>query len=278
MSALDEGALHRIVKDALDEDMGTGDITTNAIIPEGKRAKASIISKDGCVVCGLDVAEAAFKALDKDAEFKRKAADGETVSSGNVIAEVTGDARALLTGERTALNFIQRMSGIATTTRKYADIIKGLEVKLLDTRKTTPNLRFLEKYAVRTGGGSNHRSGLYDAILIKDNHIKLAGMEEAVRKAKETGKRVEVEACDLQEVRDALKAGADAIMLDNMGNGDIAKAVEIIGKRSIVEVSGGIDEDNILEIAGLGVDWISVGRLTHSVPSAEISMEIKEAQ
>lgn len=277
MSGLDTEALQRIVKDALEEDIGSGDITTNAIIPEGKRAKASLLAKGDCVVCGLDVAEAVFKALDPDVGFERKMEDGDMAEPGQVIAEVTGDARALLTGERTALNFLQRMSGIATRTKRFADILKGYGVKLLDTRKTTPRLRMLEKYAVRTGGGSNHRAGLYDAILIKDNHIKLAGMYAAVRKAKETAKQVEVEACDLEEVKDALEAGADVIMLDNMDNGDIAKAVGIIGKRTIVEVSGGIDEDNIEGIAKLGVDWISVGRLTHSVPSVEISMEIEGA-
>ncbi|MBN2331307.1 MAG: carboxylating nicotinate-nucleotide diphosphorylase [Candidatus Aenigmarchaeota archaeon] len=278
MTGLDERELKRIAGDALEEDIGSGDITTDAIIPPRKRAKACLIAKENCIVCGLRVAEAVFKALDTDAEFVGKVYDGDTAEAGQVIAEVQGDARALLAGERTALNFLQRMSGISTTTKKYADILRGYDVKLLDTRKTTPGLRVLEKYAVRTGGGGNHRAGLYDAILIKDNHIKLAGMKAAVMKAKETGKRVEVEACSIDEVRGALEAGADVIMLDNMPNGDIEKAVGIIGKRSIIEVSGGIDEDNIESIAKLGVDWISVGRLTHSVPSVEISMEIADAK
>ncbi len=266
--------IKQLVKLALDEDIGTGDITTAAVIPIDMRAKAALIAKEVCVVCGLDVAEAVFKELDPETEFVRNAKDGEMVKPGHVLAEVSASARALLSGERTALNFLQRLSGISTKTHEYAEKLKGFDMKMTDTRKTTPGMRELEKYAVRTGGGKNHRSGLYDAILIKDNHIKLVGLENAVSKAKETGREAEVEAGSLEEVEKALKGGADIIMLDNMPIEDIRKAVDIIGKHAVIEVSGGVNEGNIEEIAKLGVHWISVGRLTHSVPLVEISMEM----
>ena len=276
MSDLEMEKVGKIVKLALEEDIASGDITTEAIIPAGTKANAVLVSHEECVLCGLDVAEAVFRELDPGMEFVRKAEDGDEVKPDQVLLEVTGDARALLTGERTALNFLQRLSGIATKAHGLAERIKDKDVKLLDTRKTTPGLRVLEKYAVRTGGGSNHRFGLYDAILIKDNHITLVDLDEAVREAGKTGKKVEVEACDMEEVDLALKAGADIIMLDNMSIEDIEKAVKVIDKHALIEVSGGVNGKDIETIAGLDVDWISVGRLTHSVRSVDISMDVKE--
>jgi nicotinate-nucleotide pyrophosphorylase (carboxylating) len=275
IGGLERGEIQRVVKLALEEDIGPGDITTSAVIQDDIRAKAILVAKGDCVVCGLDVAEAVFKMLDPEMRFAKLVKDGDTVKSGQTLAELAGNAGGLLRGERTALNFMQRLSGIATKASKYAERTKDYDVRVLDTRKTTPCLRELEKYAVRTGGAQNHRMGLYDAILIKDNHIKLAGLENAVAKAKKTGKRVEVEVNNIEEVRLALKSGADVIMLDNMSLQEMGKAVKIIDKKAVVEASGGVDGKDIVKIAKLGVDWISVGRLTHSVSSVEISMEIK---
>ena len=271
---LAEEKIRRIIKLALEEDIGSGDITTETVIPADMPAKAEIVARQDCVVCGIEVAELVFKMLDGCIEFKKLVKDCDAVKANHVLAEVSGNARSLLSAERTALNFLQRLSGIATTTRKFLEKTRDYDVKLLDTRKTTPGLRLLEKYAVRCGGGENHRMGLYDAFLIKDNHIKLVGLENAVRMAKKLGKKVEVEVSSLNDVNRAIVAGADVIMLDNMPFDGIKKAVKIIGKRSVIEVSGGVDENNISKIANLGVDWISVGRLTHSVPSVEISMDI----
>ena len=271
---LAEEKIRRIIKLALEEDIGSGDITTEAVIPADMPAKAEIVARQDCVVCGIEVAELVFKMLDGCIEFKKLVKDCDAVKANHVLAEVSGNARSLLSAERTALNFLQRLSGIATTTRKFLEKTRDYDVKLLDTRKTTPGFRLLEKYAVRCGGGENHRMGLYDAFLIKDNHIKLVGLENAVRMAKKLGKKVEVEVSSLNDVNRAIVAGADVIMLDNMPFDEIKKAVKIIGKRSVIEVSGGVDENNISKIANLGVDWISVGRLTHSVPSVEISMDI----
>jgi nicotinate-nucleotide pyrophosphorylase (carboxylating) len=263
-----------IVRIALEEDVGTGDITTGAVIPAGMKSKAFIRAGEDMVVCGLNIAEVVFRSLDRNVAFRKAVSDGQKVRKGDLLAEVRGDARALLTGERTALNFLQRMSGIATMTSRFAIEIRGTGVRLLDTRKTTPGMRALEKYAVVCGGGHNHRSGLYDAILVKDNHIRLVGLEDAVAKAKKTGGKVEVEVVSVDEARRAVDAGADIIMLDNMPLGEIAKALKVIGKGAIVEVSGGVNEKNIGKIAKLGVDWISVGALTHSPRSVNINMEI----
>lgn len=274
MTGLDIEKARQLVRLALEEDIGSGDITTETVIPADRSVKAEIRAKQECVICGLPVAELVFRSLDEDVDFKENAKDGDHVKPGQVLALVSGNARALLTGERTALNFMQRLSGIATKTRHLVDAVKGDGVSVLDTRKTTPGMRMLEKYAVRCGGGKNHRSGLYDAILIKDNHIKLAGLEPAVRKAKETGKRVEVEVNSVEEARQAVRAGADIIMLDNMGMDDMRHAIEEIDRKATIEVSGGINGGNIAEIAKLGVDWISVGKLTHSVQAVEIGMDI----
>jgi len=277
MDLLKNERVQRVIRLALEEDIGSGDITSAAVIPKDMNAKGFIVAKEDCVVCGMDVAKYVFLSLDSQIRFSKLVDDGTLVKSGKVLAEVTGNARAILSGERTALNFLQRMSGVATKTREFADMVKKCDVVLLDTRKTTPGLRDIEKYAVKAGGGRNHRFGLYDEILIKDNHIKLAGLENSVRRAKKTGKRIEVETCSLDEVGLALKSGADIIMLDNMPLEEIRKAVSIINKKAVIEVSGGVNENNIEEIAKLGVDWVSVGRLTHSVKSVEIGMEIEEA-
>jgi nicotinate-nucleotide pyrophosphorylase (carboxylating) len=274
---LAEEKIRRIIKLALEEDIGSGDITTETVIPADMPAKAEIVARQDCVVCGIEVAELVFKMLDGCIEFKKLVKDCDAVKANHVLAEVSGNARSLLSAERTALNFLQRLSGIATTTRKFLEKTRDYDVKLLDTRKTTPGLRLLEKYAVRCGGGENHRMGLYDAFLIKDNHIKLAGLENSVAEAKKTGKRIEVEVASIEEAKSAVKAGADIIMLDNLSFGDLKKAVKLIAKKAVVEVSGGVTVENIGKIAALGVDWISVGRLTHSVPSVEISMDVLRA-
>ncbi len=271
-----EEEVRKIVRNALDEDVGTGDITTRSTIPSGIRVSAVIRAKDDCVVCGLEVAELVFKSLDDGVKFKNIVKDCDAVKNGRILAEVEGDARAILAGERTALNFLQRLSGIATKTRKMSEKIKNGKTMLLDTRKTTPGLRVLEKYAVKCGGGKNHRKGLYDEILIKDNHINIVGLRKAVENAKKTGKRIEVEVKTLEEVTDAIDSGADVIMLDNMPFDIMKKAVSMIGGRTLVEVSGGVDEENIAKLSGLGVDWISVGVLTHSVRAIDIGIDIRK--
>lgn len=271
---MDKNTTRRIVRTALEEDIGPGDITTDAVIGADISAVAELRAKEDCVICGLDVAGEVFLVLDDKMKFRRLAKDGDEVKSGHVLAEITGNARALLTGERTALNFLQRLSGIATKTHELSEKIKKHGVKLLDTRKTTPGLRELEKYAVRTGGGQNHRFGLFDGVLVKDNHIRLTGISKAVKDAKGTGKKVEVEAGSLEDVKEAVEAGADIIMLDNMSLEEMRDAVKLIGKKAVIEVSGSVDEGNIEEIAKLDVDWISMGKLTHSVKAVDIGMYI----
>lgn len=263
-----------IVERALAEDLGEGDITTESVIPEGVRVKAVIKAKEECVVCGVGVAEMLFHRLDEGIGFKTLVKDGETASIGQAIAEIVGGAKPIFSGERTALNFMQRLSGIATRTRSIVRAAGG-KVEILDTRKTTPGLRVLEKYAVRCGGGRNHRSGLFDEILIKDNHIAIVGIGDAVSKAKKRKDRVEVETRNIKEVREALEAGADVIMLDNMPLPQMKKAVGMIGKKALIEVSGGVDEKSVAQIAALGVDWISLGSLTHSVRAIDMSMSAK---
>ncbi len=266
--------VRRIVRTALAEDIGSGDITTESTVPSGIRVRASIVAKESCVVCGLDIAKEVFLGIGK-VDFDKAVDDGESVPGGREIAVVSGDAQVILKGERTALNFLQRLSGIATVTRKLVEK-SGRKAMIMDTRKTTPGLRVIEKYAVRCGGGTNHRKGLYDEILIKDNHISLVGLGSAVAAARKTGKAVEVEARDMGEVREAIAAGADIILLDNMPAEEMAKAVEEIGGRAATEASGGVTEENITEIAATGVDRISVGSLTHSVRSVDIGMYMKK--
>ncbi|GAB4535713.1 MAG: carboxylating nicotinate-nucleotide diphosphorylase [Thermodesulfovibrionia bacterium] len=273
--------VERLIMNALYEDIGSGDVTTSSIVSESHRSTATIISKDEFILAGIPFAEMTFKILDSKIRFDAKKTDGGKVKRGDIIAVINGRTRSLLMAERTALNILQRLSGVATLTHRYVERIKGLHVRIVDTRKTIPGLRFLDKYAVRVGGGSNHRFGLYDGILIKDNHIAVAGgIKDAVRLARANAHhllRIEVEAKNLDEVKDAIKAGVDVIMLDNMKLKDIKKAVDFIRKRSDIkiEASGGVGLDNIRQIAETGVDYISIGAITHSATSPDISMEIE---
>ncbi len=272
--------IKEIVNRALLEDIGTGDITTDSIVPEGYTTIGFIQAKEKGVVAGLFVAETAFRYLNSDISFQPRARDGERVEKGQLLARVEGDARAVLTGERVALNFLQRMSGIATKTNYLASLIKNEKARLVDTRKTTPGLRILEKYAVRVGGGYNHRFGLYDAVLIKDNHIKVAGsIARAVELAREAAffsMKIEVEVETLEGVKQALNAGADIIMLDNMDVETMNQAVELVNGRALLEASGGINEETIIAVAKTGIDFISVGSITHSFKSLDISLDIGE--
>lgn len=270
-----------LVKLALAEDVGPGDITTKAIIPAGEKAKAVVRAKEDGVIAGLFAAREVFRHLDRRINFSPKVKDGKFVKKGTVIAVVSGPARGILTGERVALNFLQHLSGIATLTRLFKLRVTGygLRVKILDTRKTIPGLRVLEKYAVKIGGGVNHRMGLHDAVLIKDNHLKLAGgvkkAVEGIRRQYGAKKAIEVEAKTIAEVKEAVKAGADRILLDNMSSKALRQAVRLCRKARIkTEASGGVNLKNVRAIAGTGVDFISIGALTHSAPALDISLKI----
>jgi nicotinate-nucleotide pyrophosphorylase (carboxylating) len=265
-----------VVERAISEDIGAGDITTESLCLNGRLGEARIKAKEDGIVAGLTVAGSVFRHLNHGVEFIAAIEDGSRVRVGDLLATVRGEASALLGAERVALNFLQQLSGIATLTFRFVRSVKGTKAIIKDTRKTTPGLRELEKYAVRAGGGVNHRQGLFDEILIKDNHIHLAGgIAEAVRLArrKAPGKRIEIEARTLAEVGEAIDTGADIIMLDNMNLTDIEKAVGMIGARAEIEVSGNINLLNVTHIAMLGVDVISVGALTHSPDALDISME-----
>jgi len=281
MGDLPEAVVREIVARALAEDIGPGDITTAATVDPGTPCRAEIVAKAEGVVAGVGVAEATFHAVDPDISFEYAVHDGQRVAPGTVVARLSGDAAAILTAERTALNFLQRMSGIATLTAQYVAAVEGTPARIIDTRKTAPGLRVLDKYAVRAGGGANHRMGLFDGILIKDNHIQAAGgLGEAVERAREAAHhlvKIEVEAQDLAQVEGALSAGADVIMLDNMGVEEIRRAVELIGGRAETEVSGGVTLETVRELAECGVDYISVGALTHSAPALDLSLEIGDA-
>jgi nicotinate-nucleotide pyrophosphorylase (carboxylating) len=289
---LDPGQYRDIVRRALDEDIGTGDITTAATVSPSQRARGVFLVKADCVVAGLEVAFEAFRqAAEKGpypfsgatAEkgygpfFEARKHDGDWCAAGEEIAEVTGLAAALLTAERTALNFLQRLSGIATRTRRFVDATGG-RITVLDTRKTTPTLRVLEKYAVRAGGATNHRTGLYDAVLIKDNHIRLAG---GVKAAVERTRRdhpalpIEIEAQSLAQVDEALAAGADTILLDNLSLEEIREAVARTHGRALTEISGGVTLERIADLAATGAGFVSVGALTHSAPAIDISFELE---
>lgn len=272
--------LKKLIEHCLNEDIGTGDLTTNSIIPPDAISNAYIVAGENGVVAGLPLAEMVFHRLDPSVEFRAKARDGAKVDRGRVLAEIAGNARVILTGERLALNFLQRLSGIATRTARLVELVAGEKAHIVDTRKTTPGLRMIEKYAVRAGGGHNHRFGLYDAVLIKDNHIKMAGgitaAVEAARRGSPHTARLEVEVEDLAGVREALAARADIIMLDNMDPATTREAVSVVAGRALVEASGGINEENIRTVAAAGVDLISVGALTHSIKSLDISLDIKE--
>ena len=275
--------VEEIVKRALAEDIGSGDITTSLTVPPESICRAQIVAKEEGVIAGLDVAALVFAQVAErysgtEPAFRSGIADGSSVHSGDVIAEITGSTAVVLTGERTALNFLQRMSGIATKTAGLVELVKQNGAKVTDTRKTTPGLRILEKYAVRVGGGWNHRFGLYDAVLIKDNHIRAAGgIKEAIRVAKSgapQGMKIEVEADTVEQVKLALEAGAEAILLDNMDLAALREAVALCKGKAVTEASGGVTEENIAAVAETGVDLISVGALTHSAKALDLSLEI----
>ncbi|WP_458124819.1 carboxylating nicotinate-nucleotide diphosphorylase [Paenibacillus sp. Z3-2] len=271
------------IRNWLREDVGAGDVTTSVTIPAGNQSKAIIHAKDNGIIAGMTVAELVFQVVDPELVFTPKVIDGDKVTHGTTLAEVEGSTHSLLTGERLALNLLQRMSGIATRTRAYVDVLDGLETRLVDTRKTTPGHRLLEKYAVRIGGGANHRFGLYDAVMIKDNHIKGAGgITEAVQRARTViphTMTIEVETENLEQVREALQARADIIMLDNMHPDRMREAVELIREQAPhvkIEASGNVSLKTIRGIAESGVDVISVGRLTYSFESLDISLDLNE--
>jgi nicotinate-nucleotide pyrophosphorylase (carboxylating) len=268
--------LERIAFAALAEDVGEGDVTTEATVDEDAVGTAELLLREPGVVCGLGVAEAVFRALDPDLRFEPLVDEGTSVPGGTAVARVTGPERAILTGERTALNFLARLSGIATLTRRYVDAVAGTRAAILDTRKTTPGLRALEKHAVVTGGGRNHRFGLDDGVLVKDNHLRAAGsVATAVERLRSaTPLPVEVECDTLEQVSEALAAGADAILLDNMSLDELRAAVELARGRARLEASGGVTLDNVRAIAETGVDEISVGALTHSARSLDVSLEL----
>lgn len=274
-----EHLIEKLIEEALAEDIGPGDITSEAVIPEETTSTAEIIAKQDLVLAGVLVAREVFRKLDPWVQFTPLAHDGGRVQSGSIIAQVQGRTRMLLAGERVALNIMQHLSGIATTTSRFVDALKGSRAEILDTRKTLPGLRALEKYAVRMGGGRNHRFGLYDGILIKDNHIKAAGgiikAMAGIRKKVHPLLKIEVEVKTLDEVREAMAAGATMILLDNMPPALMKQAVGIVGERVLVEASGNVTLDNVKAIAETGVDFISSGSLTHSAPAADISMKIK---
>jgi nicotinate-nucleotide pyrophosphorylase (carboxylating) len=272
-------AARKLIDLALADDVGDGDITTDNIIPSGLKRKAKMVAKDDGVVAGLPVAEMVFRKLDPDLIWKELTPDGSKVKKGDVMVEFEGSYRALLTGERTALNFLQRLSGIATMSAKYADAVKDFQTVILDTRKTLPGFNKLDKYAVKTGGASNHRLGLHDMAMIKDNHIEVAGgitqAVTAVRRSIEHGIKIEVETTNLAQVQEAIDAKVDIIMLDNMSLEMMREAVELIAGRAKIEASGNITLERLQNVAATGVDYISIGALTHSVTALDISQRIE---
>jgi nicotinate-nucleotide pyrophosphorylase (carboxylating) len=277
--------LRRAVRAALEEDLGAGDLTSGAVLDAGARARGRIVAREDLVVAGLPVAREVFRQVDAALQFHEIGADGEARRPGDAVAEISGAARSILAGERTALNFLQRMSGIATATRRLARAVTGSGVEIADTRKTAPGLRAFDRYAVRIGGGTNHRGGLFDAVLIKDNHWRLVGgVGEAVRRARRAladaapeRRRVAIEVGSLDELRQALESGAEAILLDNMDPRTLAAAVAEARGRAFLEVSGGVREDDVPRIAALGVNRISLGALTHSVRAADLALEVEKA-
>lgn len=275
-------AVQRLLDLALEEDAGRGDVTSASTIDEGQEAEADIIAKERLVVCGLGIAEAVFTRFDWRTRLRARVADGDPVTPGTLVATVRGPAQALLAGERVALNFMQHLSGIATLTQAFVAAAEGAKVRVTDTRKTTPGLRALEKYAVRVGGGHNHRADLSSGILIKDNHVALIGsVREAVRRARANAThslRVEVEVDGLTELDEAIEAGAEAVLLDNFNNRDIVEAVKRVRERAprmMIEVSGGVTLDRMHELAKTGIDVISVGSLTHSARAVDLSLEAR---
>ena len=266
-----------LIMGALKEDITSEDVSTNSVMPEPKLGEVDLICKEDGIICGLQVFARTFQLLDESTKVDLWAKDGEAVKRGQLLARVTGDIRVLLCGERTALNYLQRMSGIATYTHSVVTLLEGTGIRLLDTRKTTPNNRIFEKYAVRVGGGNNHRYNLTDGVLLKDNHIGAAGgVKEAIAKAKGYApfvRKIEVEVENLDMVRQAVEAGADIIMLDNMDHDTMAEALSIIDGRAEVEVSGNMTRENLEKLSGLAVDFVSSGALTHSAPIMDISLK-----
>ncbi|MDD3660318.1 MAG: carboxylating nicotinate-nucleotide diphosphorylase [Lachnospiraceae bacterium] len=266
-----------LIISAMKEDITNEDITTNSVMPDPCQGMAELIAKEAGVLCGIQIFTRVFTLLDDHVFVKTLAKDGDWIESGQVLAVITGDIRTILSGERTALNYLQRMSGIATYTRQSVSFLEGSQITLLDTRKTTPNNRIFEKYAVRIGGGKNHRFNLSDGILLKDNHIGAAGgVKEAIELARRYAsfvRKIEVEAETIEMVRDAVEAGADIIMLDNMSIEIMKEAIAVIGGRAKIEISGNVTREKIKELAGLGIDYISSGALTHSAPILDISLK-----
>ncbi len=266
-----------LILSALREDITSEDVTTNSVMPYAQDGEADLICKQDGIICGLQVFERVFTLLDEKVQAEFFAADGDAVKNGQRIGVVRGDIRSLLCGERTALNYLQRMSGIATYTHETASLLAGTNIKLLDTRKTSPNNRIFEKYAVRTGGGNNHRYNLTDGVLLKDNHIGAAGsVKKAIEMAKEYApfvRKIEVEAETLAMVQEAVLAGAEIIMLDNMDYAQMKEAIALIAGRAKVEISGNVTKERIAALAGLGVDYISSGALTHSAPILDLSLK-----
>lgn len=282
LPTLPRNLVEEAIRIALDEDLGlSGDITTNATVAPGVKAEAVIAARKPGVIAGLALAEAAFHAVDPKTHFSAEINDGESVKPGAVIAHISGEARALLTAERVALNFLGRLSGIATLTRRYVDAVQGTQAKIIDTRKTTPGLRAFEKYAVRCGGGFNHRVGLFDAVLIKDNHIVAAGsITAAIRAARAVVghmAKIEVEVDTLAQLEIAMREKIDCVLLDNMKPAELSKAVKIVAGRCLTEASGGVNLDTVREIAELGVDLISVGALTHSASVLDLGLDFLTA-
>ena len=266
-----------LILQALREDITSEDITTNSVMPDYQLGEVELICKQEGVLAGLEIFKRVFELLDDKTEFEMQAKDGDKVTNGQLIGIIRGDIRVLLEGERTALNYLQRMSGVATYTRQVANLLKGTKTKLLDTRKTTPNNRIFEKYSVKVGGGNNHRYNLSDGVMLKDNHIGAAGgVKEAVAMAKAYApfvRKIEVEVENLDMVKDAVEAGAHIIMLDNMTHAQIKEALEYINGRAEVEVSGNVTRENIEKLTDLGVDYISSGALTHSSPILDLSLK-----
>lgn len=265
------------ILNALREDITSEDVTTNAVMPEARQGKAELICKQDGIICGLSVFRRVFELLDEKSVFETELKDGDEVKKGQLMGTVYGDIRVLLSGERTALNYLQRMSGIATLTHEMVSELKGYKTKLLDTRKTTPNMRPFEKHAVKVGGGTNHRYNLSDGVLIKDNHIGAAGsITKAVQMAKDYApfvRKIEVEVETLEQLREAVEAGADIIMLDNMDNETMKQAVGIVAGKAETECSGNVTKERLKEIAKIGVDYVSCGALTHSAPIMDISLK-----
>ncbi|MCX8103495.1 MAG: carboxylating nicotinate-nucleotide diphosphorylase [Candidatus Bipolaricaulota bacterium] len=278
MSELDTLLVREIIERALREDLGSGDVTTEAICEPNQRGRAVIRAKEPCVVAGIPIVQMIFTLLDPTITVRAPVRDGDRLTAGQTITELEGRVRAILTGERTALNLLQRLSGLATLTARYVEAVKDFPAKILDTRKTAPGLRILDKYAVRVGGGQNHRLGLYDGVLIKTNHIRAAGgiakAIERARRSAPTTLKIEVEVKNLTELQEALEARADIIMMDNMALEEIREAVKIVGGRALLEASGGVTLDNVREIAATGVDCISIGALTHSVKAIDMHLEV----